>query len=118
MFLSSKNVNDYLNYKESVFKKLITTKFDFKLIHSQADLKIEQSYKIDKVFKLENVIDLPVKKIKEEFLSAFMKRNKYLVHSQILEDFSKKYRAVYEKYMIKGKIHELISIKEENLTEH
>ena len=64
VFLSSKNINDYLAYKESVFKKLITTKFDFKQIYSTGELKIEQSYKIDKIFRLENIISLPAKKIK------------------------------------------------------
>ena len=73
---------------------------------------------MDKLFKLENVINMEARKLKQEFLSSFTKKNQYLVHSQILEDFSKKYKAVYEKYMICGKVHELISIKEENFTEN
>ena len=40
VFLSTKNVNDFLNYKQTIFKKLITTKFDFKLLHSHGEIKI------------------------------------------------------------------------------
>lgn len=32
VFLSSKNINEFLNYKESIMKYLVAGKFDFKQI--------------------------------------------------------------------------------------
>ena len=33
--------------------------------------------------------------LKEKFINCFNYKNKYLIHSQVLEDFSKKYKAIY-----------------------
>ena len=43
---------------------------------------------------------------------AFNHKNKFILHSEVLEDFSKKYKAVYEKYLVAGKVHEFIAIRE------
>ena len=34
VFLNSKNVNDFLSYKDNILKKLLITKFDFQVIFS------------------------------------------------------------------------------------
>lgn len=96
VFLNSKNVNEFLNYKDSILKKLLITKFDFQVIFSSGnennsttsseafDLKIERSLKIDKIFKMETTIKMPPKLLKEKFIKCYSKTNKYLLHSQIL----------------------------------
>jgi len=33
MFLNSKNVNDFINYKDTVLKKILTANFSFKSIY-------------------------------------------------------------------------------------
>lgn len=59
VFLSSKNINDYISYKEKVSTQIMKNKFDFKPIHKRENgLTIEQSLKIDKVFKLENSFEI------------------------------------------------------------
>ena len=118
VFLNAKNVNEFINYKDGILKKLLITKFDFQVIYSSGssnsmstssdqsyDLKIERSLKNDKIFKLEQTIKLKGKVLKEKFLDCLSRKNKYLLHYQILENFSKKYKAVYEKYIINGRIH-------------
>lgn len=65
---------------------------------------------------MENVIESYKGNFKEDFLYAFYHKNKYIISSQILEDFSKKYKAVYEKYLINHKVQEMISIREENIS--
>lgn len=52
------------------------------------------------------------KNFKEEFINALYYNNKYILSTQILENFSKKYKAVYERYLINNKIQEMISIRE------
>lgn len=46
VFLSTKNINDYLSYKEKVEKQIMQNKFDFKILFSENKLRIEQSSKI------------------------------------------------------------------------
>lgn len=116
MFLSSKNINDYLSYKDKVCKQIMTNKFDFKPILTRDGLTIEQSFKMEKIFKLENTFEMESKQLKEKFMYAFNHKNKFILHSQVLEEFSKKYRAVYEKYLVGGKVHEFIAIREETIT--
>lgn len=97
VFLNSKNVNQFINYKDSVLKKLLITKFDFQVIYSSGssnsmstssdqsyDLKIERSLKNDKIFKLEQTIKRKGKVLKERFLDCLSRKNKYLLHFQIL----------------------------------
>lgn len=83
---------------------------------SQDRLKIEQSSKIEKVFKLENVFDVDSKELKEKFMYSLAYKNKFIVFSQVLEEFSKKYKALYEKINANGRIYEFISIREESIS--
>ena len=78
----------------------MTNKFDFKPILAREELTIHQSFKIDKVFKMENTFEMESKHLKEKFMYAFNHKNKFIIHSQVLEEFSKKYRALYEKYLV------------------
>ncbi len=41
-FLSSKNINEFLNYKDTIIKYLLTAKFDFK----QISVAVDKPYKI------------------------------------------------------------------------
>ena len=82
VFLSSKNINDYLGYKEKVSTQIMKNKFDFKLIYKrESGLTIDQSMKSDKVFKLENTFEVQAKTLKEKFLYAFNHKNKFILHS-------------------------------------
>ncbi len=61
VFLSSKNINDYLSYKQRVQKQIMQNKFQFKNIFGEDHLKIEQSTKIDKVFRMQNIFGVDSK---------------------------------------------------------
>ena len=37
VFLNSKNINEFINYKDGILKKLLITKFDFQLIYSNGN---------------------------------------------------------------------------------
>ena len=60
VFLSSKNINDYISFKDKVCKQIMTNKFDFKPIFKRdnTDLVIDQSFKVDKFFKLETTFEI------------------------------------------------------------
>lgn len=41
-FLSSRNVNEFLNFKDKVLKKMLKGEFKFEKIYTKQDCKIEQ----------------------------------------------------------------------------
>lgn len=96
----------------------MTKKFDFKKIYKSEQLQtiIEKSTKYDHTYRMESTIDHYKGNIKQDFISALYNRNKYIQQTQILESFSKKYKAIYERYTINHKFQEMISIREENLS--
>ena len=55
MFLNSKNVNDFINYKDTVLKKILTVNFSFKTIYKIDNCTIEKSQKNSNYYKLESV---------------------------------------------------------------
>lgn len=65
---------------------------------------------------MENLIENYPNNLKEDFISALYHRNRFIISTEVLESFSKKYKAVYEKYLIHNKIQEMISIREENIS--
>lgn len=78
VFLNSKNINDYLAYKDKVEKQIMLNKFEFKSIFVQNHLKIQHSLKIDKVFRMESLFDVDSKELKEKFMYSFNNNNKFV----------------------------------------
>ncbi len=78
VFLNSKNINDYLAYKDKVEKQIMLNKFQFKNIFVQNHLKIQHSLKIDKVFRMESLFDVDSKELKEKFMYSFNNNNKFV----------------------------------------
>lgn len=100
MFLNSKNVNDYINYKDSVLKKLLTSNFHFKPIYKMNDCTIDQSQKHPNYYKLETIFDCAPELLREEFLSKYQDQSfTFLMQTQTLETFSQKYSAIYAKHV-------------------
>jgi hypothetical protein len=95
--------------------------FSFKNIYEKNNtdesIRIDRSLKIDKIFKLEFEVKMPLLELKQRFLANMQGHYKYRLNSTVLEEFSKKYRAVYDRYLISNKIYEQISIKEESLSD-
>ena len=59
VFLSSKNINEYLNFKDQIIKNLLAGKLDFKnMINKNEDgseIIVKQCVNMQKVFKSESV---------------------------------------------------------------
>ena len=52
MFLNSKNVNDFINYKDAILKKTLTSNYSFKLVYKLHNCTIERSQKHSNYYKL------------------------------------------------------------------
>ena len=52
MFLNSKNVNDFINYKDTVLKKILAANFSFKSIYKIDNCIIQRSQKHSNYYKL------------------------------------------------------------------
>lgn len=85
-------------------KQCLTHNYDFKAVHKDTMIVIERSQKAENIYKMESLIENYSKNIKEDFINALYNKNKYIVSTQILESFSKKYKAVYEKYSFNSKV--------------
>ena len=83
--------------------------FQFKNIYSKEinseEVKIERSTKIEKIFKLELIAKKSREQLKNEFLESVDHKYRYKIESTVLEEFSKKYKAVYQKYLISNKVY-------------
>lgn len=71
IFLNSKNINDYLNYKDSILKKILTFNFNFKPVYKMDNCIIERSQKNSNFYKLESVFEHPAEVLKAEFLKKY-----------------------------------------------
>lgn len=68
---------------------------------------------MEKIFRLEACLPVQSRFAKENFLKNLKnKKGSILISSQILESFSGRYFALYDKYLISNKIQELITIRE------
>ena len=57
---------------------------------------------------------MPAADLKPLFLSRLVTHYRLRIESSELEEFSKRYRAVYDSYLLGGRIYEQISIKEDS----
>ena len=119
IFLNSKNVNDFINYKDSVLKKLLASNFHFKPVYKIDDCTIDQSQKHHNYYKLETIFHCSPELLREEFLSKYQEQSfTFLMQTQTLETFSHKYSAVYAKHVFSqnqiNKIFEHIFIEEKS----
>jgi hypothetical protein len=117
VFLSSRNITEFLSFKHSTAKYLLNTKFDFKQISiHERPFCITQSQRNRNIFRLEAHLPLPARQAQLNFVRNFgNRRNKLVIAREVLESFAGRYTAVYEKYLFTNqiKLHELITIHED-----
>ena len=100
MFLNSKNVNDFINYKDTILKKILTSNFSFKPVYKLQNCTIERSQKHSSYYRLETVFEEPAEVLKYQFLKKYEEQcYTYLMQSQVLQTFSNKYSAIYAKHV-------------------
>ena len=50
-------------------------------------------------------------------METYKTKFKFRVETNVLEEFSKKYQAIYDKYMFNGHVYDQINLKEEGISE-
>lgn len=115
VFLTLEQIKAYQKYKKHILDRLYVGGFSFQNVYCKnyddETVRIDRSTKIDKIFKLECEIKKSKEEIKTKFLYALSHKYKYKLSETIMEEFSKKYKAVYDRYLVNNKIYEQISIK-------
>jgi tyrosyl-tRNA synthetase len=118
IFLGSEEITAFLKYKGLVSERLAHDNLSFKVISGKEGegAEVSRSSKVDKIFRVEFESDLPPQEFKQDMVEAFRKKFRFRVEETILEEFSKRYQAVYEKYLFNGKVYDQINLREEGVS--
>lgn len=95
IFLGSEEITAFLKYKGLVSERLAQENLSFKVISGKEGAEVSRSAKVDKIFKVEFESDLPPQEFKLNMVEAFRKKFRFRVEETLLEEFSKRYQAVY-----------------------
>ena len=81
VFLSAKNINEFINFKDQVMKTLLSGKLDFQTVmerDSPARIKVQKCVNLQKLFKSEGIYPCSPKELKLKFMNA-LRNNKVCI---------------------------------------
>lgn len=100
-FLSSKIIKEFIEYREQISEKMMTTKYNFIPIKKGETYTIERSKNNRLYFQMECNFDLSAEQLKLIFLKKYKdNEHRYMVRKQMVENFSNRYFTSYEKYEV------------------